>query len=493
MRPSAVVAILCCLALAAMWMLPRKSRDTTRLEALRTRAQLPGAKAELTTTSFTVPGPDGQHVTARFYGLERLPPANDEICPLLRERLAQVPALPNPSSGGNENGDQQIKLKYVSQQIDAICGGTPLEGEEPIAESARGWNATMAATTMSLLDHRPAVDERFAAALAQWILVHLRKANTVKEVGDILQARSGLLDADDDRRGLIFRRFSADLERLGAGLCSAPSDPACRARELVGAGRSYSRLGRLGTDEQSFRDMAEALDEAEPLVRKIQDKTARIDLLDTIASAFGYAGEAGRDRKLLLRAVEIVEKNVAALEPTKDADDKWDFGEALGSLLSNLGRLSGTETDRIPVTKRAVEVGEQAIAHQHRHFPASPSWASYINLASSQRDLFELTRDRAWIDPAIANARRALEIHKERGDIKPDDMHLYIKVRLGQALVWKARHDGDVLEEDRLRQFDEARSLFDEAEPFFHAMNTQVYLRIITGARRFLPEGDQKK
>jgi tetratricopeptide (TPR) repeat protein len=323
--------------------------------------------------------------------------------------------------------------------------------------------------------------------------VHLRKAQTVDEVADILLARSGLSDADDSRRGLIFRRFSADLERLGAELCMTRSDPDCRARELARVGSSYSRLGRLGTDEQSFRDMAEALDEAEPLVRKMKDKKARIDLLDDIASAFGYAGESGRDRKLLLRAVEIAEKNVTELEPTKDDDSKWEYGEALGLLQSSLGRLAGSGVDQIVVTKRAVNVGEQAIAHRHRHFPDSTSWAEYINLAASQRDLFELTRERAWIETAIANGRRALEIHKQRGDVKPDDMQLYIKIRIGQALVWKAVHDGDIDEEDRLRHYDEARSLFDEAEPFFRTMNTQAYLRIITRARRLLPEAGQKK
>jgi tetratricopeptide (TPR) repeat protein len=493
MRPTAVVAILCCVTLAAMWMLSRKSLDSARLEALRTRPLLPAVKPELTTESFTVPGPDGRRVTARFYGLERLPPSDGDVCPLLRERLSQIPVVPKPSSTDSDDAETETRRNYISQQVDAICGGKPLDGEEPIAESARGWNATMAAMTMSLLDHKPAADERFAAALAHWILVHLRKALKVEEVTDILLARSGLSDADDNRRGLIFRRFSADLVRLGAELCSARSDPDCRARELVSVGRSYSRLGRLGTDEQSFRDMAEALDEAEPLVRKMQDKKVRIDLLDDIASAFGYAGEAGRDHKLLLRAVEIAEKSVAELESTKDGDGKWDYGEALGSLQSNLGRLAGSEIDRIAVTKRAVDVGEQAIAHRHLSFPETPSWGEYINLAASQRDLFELTRDRAWIDPAIANARRALEIHKERGDIKPDDMQLYIKVRLGQALVWKARHDGDIPEEDRLKHFDEARLLFDEAEPFFRTMNTQAYLRIITRTRHFLPEADQKK
>ncbi len=441
------------------------------------------SKTELTVETFPVPGRDGKTVMARFRGLDRLPPSGDDFCPLLKDRLAGLPA----ASAGP--GGEAVDRKTIETLVDAACGGLSPETQQPVPQFQRGYNAGLAALLLDMADKTKAQDITLSATMARWVVRQLRKAKTVEEVRDIIFNTLGIKPSEDFVNDLSIRRFNADLRKLQADVCSTEADQYCRERALVEAGEDYARLGRLSSDETTFRDMAGALDEAEPLVRNMADRGQKISLLDDIATAYGYAGEDGRDRTLLERAVQISERNVADLEAGKDGDEKFSYDSALRSLGSNLARLAGYGVDQAKLTLRAIEVHEKSIAHGQRHFPGDPSWDNYINLAADQRDMFMLTREQKWIDAAISNARRALEIH---GEEKTTD-RLYIKLRLAQALAWQAKYGKDITENNRKTMFGEARSLVDEAEPAFRALNTRSYLKIIANVRPLLPVEDGKR
>jgi hypothetical protein len=439
-------------------------------------------KTELTVETFPVPGRGGKPVMARFRDLDRLPSTGDDFCPLLKNRLAKIPEQPAPPEA--ETTDR----RSIESLVDLACGGPSPGTKKPVPMSQRGYHAGLAALLLDTVDKSDAQDVVLSATMSRWVVSQLRKAQTVEQARDIIFNTLGIKPSNNPVSDLSIRRFNADLQRLQADVCSPDIDPYCRERALVEAGDDYARLGRLSSDEMTFRDMAEALDEAEPLVRNMADRDQKISLLDDIATAYGYAGEDGRDRALLERAVQISERNVAELEAGKDGNDIHAYDSALRGLGSNLARLAGYGLDKARLTLRAIETHEKSIAHGQRHFPGNPSWDNYINLAADQRDMFALTREQKWIDAAISNARRALEIY---GEEKSTD-RLYIRLRLAQALAWQAKHGKDIADDNRKAMFREAQSLLDEAEPAFHALNTQSYLKIIANIRPLLPKQEEK-
>ncbi|MGL4324668.1 MAG: hypothetical protein ACRCTD_11580 [Beijerinckiaceae bacterium] len=465
------------------WLFPRKPLPP---EAFK--RNLPAKTAEnkpaLTVHTIDLPGPDGKRITATFYGLERLPAAGDDLCKQLHQRRAAIGPLP-------ESPDNPEKNVWVDATLKRACDDMVDEEGEPIKPVQRGGMAAHAAASLASIDNKPIMDAAFAASWAHWMLGELRKAKNVGDVQQAIEGSHSLDKAADAPNNIIFKRLSADIDRLRAELCEEVEGSHCRARFLSTAGRDYARLGRLEDNEQHFRDMIIVLNEAEQLVGKINQKAIRTDLLDDIAAAFGYAGEAGRDRNMLVRATDISRRIVRELETEKDGDDKWNYSNAIESLASNLGRVAVGASNRIAVTREAVEAGEMAIAHSKRHFPDDISWAAQINLATSQRELYELTSEDDVLDKSIDNARQSLATLASRIQEKKtvrDYNVAYSQCALAYSLAARAYYTHSLGNDDRAALQDEARKLLDQAEPVFRAINAQAYLRMIARARALLPQ-----
>jgi hypothetical protein len=140
--------------------------------------------------------------------------------------------------------------------------------------------------------------------------------------------------------------------------------------------------------------------------------------------------------------------------------------------------------------ERAVSVGLLAIAHDERHSPDHPSWSNHINLSSSAAELFAISREESVIDDAITHSRRATGIVERKIEAKAADQIdlVYVRMRVGEALAWKARH-GQALDESQRRALaQEAKALFDEAEPSFISYNAQAYLRSLRRHRPMIDE-----
>ena len=324
-RYGTLIIVLLALGLyaASGWLFPRKPLPPDAF-----KRNLPAKTAEkkpvLTVTVLDLPGPDAKRIAVKFYGLERLPPAGEELCKQLQARRAAIGPLP-------ANPDNPDKNEWLETTLKRACVDTVDEEGEPIKPVQRGGLAVGAAAMLANIDDKPVMDAAFASSWAHWMLGELRNAKTVGDVQIALEGSHSLDKSSEAPNNIIFKRLSADIDRLRAELCETPDEYHCRARFLSTAGHDYARLGRLETDEQHFRDMTAVLDEAERLVENISKKATRTDLLDSIASAFGYAGEAGRDHNLLVRATDISRRIVKELEAEKDGDDKWNYSNAIES------------------------------------------------------------------------------------------------------------------------------------------------------------------
>jgi hypothetical protein len=211
-----------------------------------------------------------------------------------------------------------------------------------------------------------------------------------------------------------------------------------------------------------------------------------------VAASASPASAASLSRATISRA--IAPCIAAETKPAQGEDGSHEYGEALTTLATALGRYAAHAPDRIGATRRAIETGEAAIALREKHLPDSQSWTLRSNLASEQRDLFELTLEAEWIDRAEANARRALAIKAGAlGDGAPDANLFYARMRLGQILAWKAKHGANLADAQRGDLAAEAKRLLDEAEEVFRGLNSQAYLRIIARTRPLLPKEDEPK
>jgi hypothetical protein len=458
-----------------------------RLPLDRLRMQAPGAAGGPPPfAEFEVPAPEGRRAKARFFHLDRLPPGDEAtLCAGLRANLLRA------RNGAGPSDDQpEEAVKEAKASIDKIC-----QGEAPRlrgAAFARALGEPLFALRM--IEDADHMTPAMQAAIARLIVARLREAAEAGETDAATGLGTYVLGSDSDRSGLALKRFSTDLDRLATELCGAEHAVECRGIRLARVGQSYARLGRLSNEEQHFRDMAEALAAAEPNIRRITIKELRLSMLEDVVSAYGYGGEAGRDPELLRRAVRIAESIAAELKPAEGEDGSHAYGEALTTLATALGRYAAHAPDRIGATRRAIETGEAAITLREKHLPDHPSWTSRINLASEQRDLFELTLQAEWIDKAEANARRALAIKTGAlGDDAPDANLFYARMRLGQILAWKAKHGANLADAQRGDLAAESKKLLDEAEEVFRGLNSQAYLRIIARTRPLLPNEDEPK
>jgi hypothetical protein len=435
-------------------------------------------------TEFDVPASQGLRVKARFYRLDQLPSGDEAtLCAGFRASLAKA----RDQKGLNEEWRDTMAIKAATS-VDAICTGN-LPRLKGVAFARLLQDALI---QLLMMDHTDVRTSEMQAAVARGIVDWLREAKNREEVDQALLLRSAVKGTDIDQSGLALMRFSTDLNRLSTELCGKENIVYCKGIELARAGKSYAELGRLSNDEQHFRDMAETLASAEAYVRQISERELRLSVLEDIVAAYGLGGEAGRDGTLLRRAVEIAETIVSELKPAHDEEGSEAYGEALETLAASLGRYAGRAPNRIVVTRRAIEVGEIAIAHQAKRFPDSPSWTSHINLATEQRDLFELTLDPEWIEKAAVNARRALAIKSASVVYGGPDAHLfYARMRLGQILAWKAKHGANLADAQRRDLSAEAKMHLESAEAVFQTLNTQAYLRIIARTRPLLPHTDE--
>ncbi len=101
-----------------------------------------------------LPGPDGKTIEARFYGLERLPPASADFCPLLNQRLSEFRSLPARQS----DAEQATEVKMIEGFVARACVDANDEENKPISDSERGRYAMYALNNMQWLDNKTAMD-----------------------------------------------------------------------------------------------------------------------------------------------------------------------------------------------------------------------------------------------------------------------------------------------------------------------------------------------
>jgi hypothetical protein len=442
----------------------------TPLPLQRLAAPAQTSRPPPTVIAFEVPGPQGRAVLARFYGLERLRPTGDDLCEGLTAALPRIA----PVSG--DLGELAPMLRRACG-TDPDAAGLPTTAADRIALAA----ALLSVVMQEANSGRGEID--WATLGARWAVRRLREASGAEEVEAILNTRCA-----PTPQTLPLRRVQADCTRIRAAFCPAgPERAMCQVRFLASAGEELARLGRLETNEQHFRDMAEVLDEAEALLRSMPENDERRIMLDGFATAFGYAGEAGRDRRLLLRAHEIAAANLAELgQEPEPGQDGFRFARALDALALALSRLAAGDADRVAATRRAVAAQRRAIDFRERFEPEAPSWAAQVNLAADLLDLFALTNEAEAIEQSVAFARASLTTLGRAGPFgiprEPEDV-LYVKARLGQALAWQGRRAPDLPDETRERLLAEARTLLEEAERAFARMNARAYHPVRAGAR----------
>jgi hypothetical protein len=450
---------------------PRPPPADWRAE-LAARTKAAGQQPSMTT--FMVPGPNGASMRVAFYGLDRLPQVTDEaFCKRLSEYREARPTLPETATDADARKEKAETAEVARTALGVACDTTRLAAER--FEAAGNVRVLVGS------DGERAIyaDLTVAGALARLNVAAMREARTWQEVLRSASNRFEFRMVEDGVSGLWFRRLAADLDRVTGALCGPASDLDCAPTLLVAAARTYAELGRQTNDEQHFQDAGDVLRQAEAMLKPLKDAPENLHLFRTIASAYGYAGEAGRNEAFVRKATEISGDVVAALEPGKDGVNIHDYSNAVATFGANLGRLAGYDTDKRGVLERAIAANVLGIAHDERHDPDFPSWSNHVNLSTSAIELYAITREDRVIDDAVAHGHRAVGIVGRKVEAKTaDELDLaYVRMRLGEALAWKARH-GQALEETARRALaEEARTLLDQAEPVFSASNAQAYLR----------------
>lgn len=479
----AIIAI--ALYAASGWLWPKKPLplDAIKREHL---AKKSGQTTWQTVHINDLPGPDGKRLSVSFYGLERLPLPPGDLCSYLSDRRERA----KTQFAAQKKSDPDV-FTDADLAIKRACTDTVDDEDQPIGPAMRGALAVQAASALSSLDSQPTLDRAFGSLLMRWTVESLKAAKSVDDVNDVIKPLHIFNIDDDGVEGLIFKRFYADGARLRAALCPTPDTFACHANWLVTAGKGYSRVGRLEDHEQHFHDMTTVLDEAEPWVKAIASRGKRLDLLDDMASAFGYAGEAGRSETMLKRAADLSRRVVVEVEPAQNDQASSLYVNALEQLAANLGRWSSVATDKIAVLHDAINTGEKAIAIDWRVSPGKRSWTALSNLASSQRELFLITHETPLIEKSIANARHSLASFSEGADadyVERSSDVAYARANLAYSLAAQTRHVASMKDDEKMSVNKEARALLDQSEPVFRAINANAYLRMISRARALLPK-----
>jgi hypothetical protein len=454
-------------------------------------ARPPPARQAPSMTTFMLPGPGGGEVRVSFYGLDRLPQVSDAaLCKLLGDRRPPTTAAGEPAADEEARRERTEIIAETTTALGVVC--------DPSRTAAARLEAVDAAVHgLVMLDPDSVIhsDPIKAGAQARLVIAAMREAGTWR---DVVRAGSngGLFDhIGEGVTGLWFRRLAADIKRVDAVMCVAHAGKDCAADLLIAVARTYAEIGRQTDDEQHFDDAGNALRQAEAMLKPLKDAPENHRLFGTIASAYGYAGEAGRREAFVRKAADISAEVVAALEPGKDGATAHDYSRAISVLAANLGRQAAYEADKRGSLERAISVGLRAIGHDERHHAEHPAWSNHANLSTSATELFAISREESVIDDAILHARRAVDIVGRQIAAKAADRLdlAYARMRVGEALAWKARH-GQTLDGPHSRALaQEAKALFDEAEPVFLSYNAQAYLRSLRRHRPMIDEVLQER
>jgi hypothetical protein len=439
-----------------------------------------------TMTTFMVPGPGGAEVRVRFYGLDRLPQVSDEaLCKLLGD------ARPSTAAGNEQAADEETRKDRAELEAETRTAlGIVCDASRPAALRLEAVGVAIHGLVASGADptiHRIPIK---AGAEARLLVAAMREARSWRDVVRVGSNGGLFAYVGEGLTGLWFRRLASDIDRITAVMCAAYAAKDCAAPLLVSAARTYAEIGRQTDDEQHFNDAGDALREAEAMLQPLKDAPENHQQFRTIASAYGYAGEAGRREAFVRKAAELSAEVVVALEHGKEGEKAHEYSRAISVLAANLGRLAAYETDKRGALERALSVNVIAIAHDERHSPGHPFWTNHANLSTTSTELFAISREDRVIEDAIMHGRRAAAIVDRSISQGAADAHdrAYVRMRLGEALAWKARH-GQKLEEPQRRALaQEAKALFDEAEPVFVDYNTQAYLRSLHRSRPLVDE-----
>lgn len=427
-------------------------------------AEQSAGKPELSTKRIKVPGPDGVSIEAEFYALEAIPPFGEvDVCDVLRERAKALNLL-------------QIKPQ-LTETADPVPNFCPDFNPDMTDDDSFSYSSPVSMMRrLNETDNLGDPDTAFSATLERTILTRLREAKTVADVQQAIEMSYGIDDLDDWER-LHFSRFRGDLIRLSGQMCSKAAATACKVGKWIEAARIYADVGSLNGDDRNFRDVELLLNSILADVRKVKNISVRTGWMTDIASAFGYAGQAGRSGNLTGRAVEISRGALADLEQAKDPSLESELDDALGGLAANLGRHAPFATDKKSVFEEAVEVGSKAIMLDEKRFPGSPSWSKYANRSADRLQLFSYSMEQQQLDLAVSDARTALEASGKNADNEAGAHTMY---RLGEALAWRATYSKAEGEQQKTADAKEAGELLAKAMSFYQrtgSANYQKYIR----------------
>lgn len=310
-------------------------------------------------TTFMAPGPSGPNVRVSFYGLDRLPQVSDEaLCKLLGDERPTTPAANEPAVDEEARRERTDLVEEMTTALGVVC-----DPSKPAAARLEAINAAIHGLVAFGADPAIYRNPIKAGAEARLVIAAMREARTWQDVVRISSNGRLFNYVGEGLTGLWFRRLAGDINRVTAIMCAVYAAKDCAPDLLVSAARTYAELGRRTDDEQHFDDAGDALRQAEAMLKPLKDAPENHALFSTIASAYGYAGEAGRREAFVRKAADISAEVVAALEPDKGGDKAYDYSQAIGVFAANLGRLAAYEADKRGALERAISVNLLAIAH----------------------------------------------------------------------------------------------------------------------------------
>lgn len=416
-------------------------------------------------SNIVVPIPAGGRVIASIHRPQIELPDDHDFCPLLRRRLVMAAT----EAFGQEPG--VARIGDYSGKIAALCPPSPTA-----ADFDRGEKAVMLARSLAGSKHRATVDEELKPVMINWALRIAGRVRTVADVTALRDAVGELEGLDASESGLAFMLLKADVERLTAVICQVHDEKECRAQALAAASRGYADLSRLTDDAYFYSFTLATGNDAQNAIAALDDAEVRNDLTRTVSVALGYAGEAGRSRELVERALAMardLEKSEAAKKGTRQ---ERDYYLSLDLLATQAGRLSAFEKEPAPLLREAIVWGKQYLAYITRM--QDDAWDTRTNIAVSQIELYALANELPLLSEAETLVREARAELLSNQNEKPDTNYdlQYVQMRLAQILSLRLRDDRSITANARTAMAKEARALNDAAKKLFLTTNAKLYL-----------------
>lgn len=415
--------------------------------------------------SIVVPVPGGGRVIASVHRPQIELPDDHDFCPLLRRRLVMAAA----AALGQEPG--VARIGEYSGKIAALCLPS-----SAATDFDRGEKAVTLARSIAGSAHRAAVDEELRPVMINWAIRMAARVRTVADVTGLRDSVEELEGLDASETGLAFMLLKADVERLTAVICQAHAEKECRAQALAAASRGYADLSRLTDDAYFYSFTLATANDAQNAIAALDDADVRNDLTRTVSVALGYAGEAGRSRELVERALAMardLEKSEAAKKGSKQ---ERDYYLSVDLLATQAGRLSAFEKDPAPLLREAIAWGKQYLDYITRM--QDDAWDTRTNIAVSQIELYALANELPLLSEAEKLVREArAELLSNRNE-NPDTNHdlQYVQMRLAQILSLRLRDDRSIAASVRTAMAKESRTLNDAAKKLFLSTKAQLYL-----------------